>query len=66
MEIIVNGENKNIDSGTSVEGYLKTLDINLETVVLECDGGILKRDEYPVRILKEGSVLEVIRFIGGG
>ena len=66
MKIIVNGENKKIESGTSVEGYLKTLDINLETVVLECDGVILKRDEYPGRILHDGSVLEVIRFIGGG
>ena len=66
MEIIVNGENKNVESGTSVEKHLMALDINLETVVIECDGVILKREEYSGRILQEGCILEVIRFIGGG
>lgn len=66
MEIIVNGENKNITSGTCVEDYLQELDLNIETVVIECDGVILKRKEYPGCILQEGSVLEIIRFIGGG
>jgi thiamine biosynthesis protein ThiS len=66
MEIIVNGEQKKVEAGTSVEGYLTGLDLNLETVVIECDGDILKREEYPLRILQEGCVLEVIRFIGGG
>ena len=66
MTITVNGEAQKVDDGVSVEEYLKTLDINLETVVVECDGVILKRNEYPTRILQEGCVLEVIRFIGGG
>lgn len=66
MEIIVNGENKEIDQGLSVEDYLNILAINLETVVVECDATILQRDEYGSHILKDGMVLELIRFIGGG
>ncbi len=66
MEIIVNGEKKEVDNDLSVEAYLQKLEINLETVVVECDSTILHRDEYGSHILQEGSVLELIRFIGGG
>lgn len=66
MEIIVNGEAREVEQGSCVKDHLKTLDLNLDTVVVECDGVILKREEYASCLLKEGSVLEVIRFIGGG
>ncbi len=66
MKVTVNGEIKSIDLGVSLADYLRQLEINLETVVVECDGGILQRDEYETHILKEGMELELIRFIGGG
>jgi sulfur carrier protein len=66
MNVTVNGEVKNVDPGVSLADYLRQLAINLETVVVECDGGILQRDEYEGHILKEGMELELIRFIGGG
>lgn len=66
MKILVNGEEKEINPGTCVEDYLLGLDINIETVVVECDSVILQRDEYKNHVLKEGAVLELIRFIGGG
>jgi thiamine biosynthesis protein ThiS len=34
--------------------------------VAECDGRIIKRDEYDTFVLSEGNVLELIRFVGGG
>lgn len=66
MKILVNGEEKEINAGACVEEYLMALGINVETVVVECDGVILQRDEYKSHVLKEGAVLELIRFIGGG
>ena len=66
MNVIVNGEERGIKDGLSVEEYLIELGLNLDTVVVECDTIILQRDEYAAHILKEGSVLELIRFIGGG
>ena len=66
MVITVNGEQKEVSSGLCVEAYLQELGLNLETVVVECDGTILQRDEYRTHILQEGAILELIRFIGGG
>lgn len=66
MKIICNGEPKQINPGTSVEHFIESLGIKPETVVAECDGQILKREDYPRHILAEGAVLELIRFVGGG
>ncbi len=66
MKVTVNGEAKEVDSGICLADYLQQLSINLETVVVECDEVILKRDEYETHQLQDGMVLELIRFIGGG
>jgi sulfur carrier protein len=66
MEIIVNGESKTIAPGINVFDYVKSIDLDPETVVVEYDGKIIKRDEYKTCILADGGELELIRFIGGG
>ena len=66
MKIICNGEQKNIEPGTSVEQLVQNLGINPDTVVVECDGNILRREEYASHILTDGAALELIRFVGGG
>ena len=45
---------------------LLELGLDPDTVVAECDGVVLKREEYDTHLLTEGSVLELIRFVGGG
>jgi len=66
MNVIINGEKTEIAPETTVEDHLKHLDLNLDTVVVEADGLILKQEEYATLMLKDGMVLELIRFIGGG
>jgi len=66
MEIIVNGESKTTDSGTNVYEYIKSIDLDPETVVVEYNGKIVRLEEYKSCILAEGGELELIRFIGGG
>ncbi len=66
MEIIVNGEKKEAETGTSVTEYVKSLGFDPETVVVEYNEQVLKREDYSTKILEEGCVLELIRFIGGG
>ena len=51
--------------GSKVSDLLRELGLDPEAVVVECDGAILKRPEYD-NLLADGSVLELIRFVGGG
>ena len=66
MEITCNGLEKEIDSNITVIQLMDDLELNPDSVVVQCDGKIISRDDYPVHTLKEGSVLELIRFVGGG
>ena len=66
MEITINGETKEITPNTTLISFIKDMDLNPDTVVAECDGRIIKRDEYDTLVLSDGNVLELIRFVGGG
>jgi len=66
MKITCNGEIKSIVPGTTPVTLIEDLDLNPDTVVVECDGRIVKREEYDTLVLTEGNVIELVRFVGGG
>ena len=66
MKIICNSETKEITPNTTLVSFIKDMNLNPDTVVAECDGRIIKRDEYDTLVLSDGNVLELIRFVGGG
>lgn len=66
MKIICNGKESEIGEGVSIEKLLGQLSLNPDTVVVECDGKIVLRENYAELLLHEGAVLELIRFVGGG
>ena len=66
MKIICNGESKEIVQGLTLKAFIQDLNLNPETVVAECNGRIVKRNEYDSLVLSDGNVLELIRFVGGG
>lgn len=66
MKVLCNGEAREITPGARVIDCLKKLGLDAHSVVVECDGQILSREEYVSHELRDGSVLELIRFVGGG
>ena len=66
MKIFCNGEELEVAAGIRVGDYLSQLGLEVSSVVVECDGKILTREEYGSHALQDGSVLELIRFVGGG
>ena len=66
MQITCNGETREIAPNMTLIAFIRSLNLNPDTVVAECDGRIVKRDEYDTMELCEGNVLELIRFVGGG
>ncbi|MDH5298644.1 MAG: sulfur carrier protein ThiS [Desulfobulbaceae bacterium] len=66
MKIVCNGEERTVPAGILLVDLLLQLGLDPDTVVVECDSVILKRPQYDSHILTEGSVLELIRFVGGG
>ena len=66
MKIICNGKEMEVSEGLTIEKLVLELELNPATVVVECDSNIILPDSYAKQQLAEGSVVELIRFVGGG
>jgi sulfur carrier protein len=66
MRIICNGEEQEVRAGITLIELLQELALNPDTVVVECNGAIVRREEYDNLVLPADSRLELVRFVGGG
>ncbi len=66
MELMVNGEKREVSHGATVSTLLESLQVMPERVVVEVNLTILKRAEHAGTILQEGDQVEIVRFVGGG
>lgn len=67
MNILVNGEKVLLQQAPiSVAEYCTQNAMNIERIVMEYNGEILKKEAYPQTMLKENDVLEIITFVAGG
>lgn len=66
MFVYVNGEKKEISDNFTLGDFLKSQEIEFESVVVELNGEIIETEDYQKTILKENDRLEVLRFVGGG
>ena len=66
MQLKVNAEPMELPEGTGLVELLQRLKLKPELVVVELNLNILKREELPKIMLKEGDQVEIVHFVGGG
>lgn len=66
MKIHINGEEREISDGLSVARLLEELQIRPGRVVVELNHDIVARETHGSTLLKEGDLLEIVHFVGGG
>jgi sulfur carrier protein len=66
MKIKINGEEKQIADGLSINALLESLQIRPGRVVVERNRDIVQRDSFAATMLVEGDALEIVHFVGGG
>lgn len=66
FEIRANGVARSVAAGTSVAGFLARHDLDPDLVVVEHNGGILRREEFDGTVLEPEDELEIVHFVGGG
>jgi len=64
--ISLNGEQKEIPEGLTIRGLLELLNIRHQRVAVELNETIIKKDRYEETAVRDGDVLEVVSFMGGG
>lgn len=66
MQITLNGEKKAFPDGLTVLALLEHLKIQHQRVAVELNEAIVRKDQYGVTSVKDGDLVEVVSFMGGG
>ena len=66
MQIQVNGERRELKDESRLSDLLQELLLAPERVAVELNHQVVRRNEWPNTILKEGDRVEIVRFVGGG
>ena len=64
--ITVNGEKRTLENPVTVTDYLKACSYVPVQVVVDLNEMIIKRETYDTTMLKDGDVVEILQFMGGG
>jgi len=67
MNIQINGEKREIRSGETLAGLVKTLHAQKkQRVAVLLNGDLIPADKQASHILKDGDRVEILTFVGGG
>ena len=66
MNVVVNGEPTELESGATVEAVLASLELPDRGVAVAVDAEVVPRGEWPAHELSDGARVEVLRAIQGG
>jgi thiamine biosynthesis protein ThiS len=66
IEIVVNGESRIAQEGQTILGLLQELGLEPTRVAVEFDRQIVKQALWQGTVLRPGSQLEIVQFVGGG
>jgi thiamine biosynthesis protein ThiS len=66
ITIVVNGEARSVPSGLTVTMYLEHLELDPRMIVVEHNRAILDRTHFSETPLRDGDVVELVHFVGGG
>ena len=66
MNIIVNGENREVEESSSVAQVLKALSLDGKVMAAAVNMEIVKQDAWESYQLSDGDKLELLDFVGGG
>jgi len=67
VAVVVNGDARDVPSGSTVASLLASLELNPRLVVVERNRVILRdREKFAEVELVSGDTIEIVHFVGGG
>ena len=66
MEILINGEVRQVQVQTSLEALIRSLELKQDRVAVELNRQIVRRDRWAKTELHDQDRLEIVHFVGGG
>ena len=66
MQIILNGESREVPTEINLQALLRLLELKEDRVAVELNRGIVRRDRWPETLLRDHDHIEIVQFVGGG
>lgn len=66
MQVKVNGEVREMKEGSTLHTLIHSLGLEAKVMAAAVNMEIVKQDGWDKAILKEGDVIELLDFVGGG
>ncbi len=63
--VVINGKNADV-AGTTILQYLTDEEYNIKTIAVELNEEIISKTYFANIVLKDGDVMEIVHFMGGG
>ena len=66
MEIVINGELREVPPQTSLQDLIHSLDLKQDRVAVELNRQIVRRERWAQTQLHDQDRMEIVHFVGGG
>lgn len=66
MNVVLNGEPRELQPGTTLAGLLQSLELGQRRFAVEVNEELVPRSEHADRVLQAGDRVEIVQAIGGG
>lgn len=66
MNLIINGENLEFESGKNIDEILAILGVESKIFAVVVNANLVKKEDYKSTILCDGDKVEMLQFMGGG
>ncbi len=63
--IVINGMKKPEADGIRLSQYLSSEGYDKKTVAVECNGGIIPKQDYDFKTIMDGEIIEIVSLVGG-
>lgn len=66
MLLQVNGKEARLDAGLNLDQLIAFYKLKKDMVVVEVNRAVPPKEAYASTVLKDGDVVEIVKFLGGG
>ena len=66
MRVLVNGDEKDFDTETSLAELVERLDLPALRIAIELNREVVRRSDWGGTMLKDNDRIEIVHFVGGG
>lgn len=66
IKLTINGNAIELDEGSTVAGFIEERKVTGKMFAVEINLEIINKDQYETTVLKNGDVIEIVGFFGGG